>query len=228
MKTPVFYAPVRTGSLGYAIDFLKDSGVAFAGVIDRSVTHVLLGVPAVAFENIAETLSRDAILIGGKLPSTGFPSIDLLKDPDFLAENADITARCAISLAAGKLPVTWKGLPVAVIGWGRIGKCLASLLKAQAAAVTVIARKPETRAMVRALGYEAADTDRDLQEFSVVFNTADNAGIQAPEESLSIDLASRQGLMGDKVLWARGLPGKLAPKSAGRLIAETVLRLLKL
>ena len=38
-------------------------------------------------------------------------------------------------------------------------------------------------------------------------------------------LASQQGIEGEDVLIARGLPGKEAPESAGRLIAETVLKL---
>lgn len=44
---------------------------------------------------------------------------------------------------------------------------------------------------------------------------------------MKIDLASKPGIGGTDVLWARGLPGKFAPESAGKLIAQTILRLLK-
>ena len=57
------------------------------------------------------------------LPS-GFRCVDLLRDPEYIARNADITARCAIRVACGSMNRTLLGLPVLVIGWGRIGKCL--------------------------------------------------------------------------------------------------------
>ena len=41
---------------------------------------------------------------------------------------------------------------VLVIGWGRIGKCLAALLKGLEADVTVVARKETDRAILHALG----------------------------------------------------------------------------
>ena len=45
--------------------------------------------------------------------------------------------------------------------------------------------------------------------------------------ALLVDLASRRGMEDPRALWARGLPGKLAPLSSGRLIAQTVCRLWK-
>ena len=94
--------------------------------------------------------------------------------------------------------------------------------------MTVLARKPEARGMLRALGYTAVETPTELHHYRVILNTADNAGIRdLPPESLSIDLASTQGLTGENVLWARGLPGKIAPEDSGKLIARTVLRLLQ-
>ncbi|MBR4863966.1 MAG: hypothetical protein IKU07_05260 [Oscillospiraceae bacterium] len=227
MGETVFYAPNATGSLGYAVAVLKAAGCRFVPAPDRTVTHLLLGVPAAGCDHILPQLPPDVTVMGGKLPPLpGYRVIDLLKDSDFVAENADITARCAISLAAGQLPVTWKGLPVAVVGWGRIGKCLARLLKAMDAAVTVVARKPEARGMLRALGYRTTETLLP-EGYRVIFNTADGAALEAPPETLSIDLASRQGLLGAHVIWARGLPGKMAPESAGELIAHTLLQQLQ-
>ena len=46
-------------------------------------------------------------------------------------------------------------------------------------------------------------------------------------EALLMDLASLRGIEGDRVIWARGLPGKDAPESSGALIAKTVIRLLE-
>lgn len=227
MGKAVFYAPAMGGSLGSAVAFMTQQGCVFSPEPDETVTHLLLGVPAVVPVSLLEKLPADITVIGGKLPQLpdSYRRLDLLADPDFVTENADITARCAIALASQKLPVTWKGLPVLVVGWGRIGKCLARLLKAQDAQVTVAARRPEALALAKTLGYGVTALPTAFSRYRAVFNTADGCGITGiPPECLKLDLASVRGLKDTDVLWARGLPGKLAPESTGRLIAETVLR----
>ena len=169
-------------------------------------------------------LKTNITIIGGNLPQLpGYQIIDLLKDPLYVSENAAITAYCAISLAMSKLPVTLKGCPALVIGWGRIGKCLARLLKNLDAKVTVYARKETDRAMLAALGYEA--TDRlSAESYTLIFNTAPELLLpDCPSSALKIDLASTPGITGEDVLWARGLPGKDAPQSAGQLMAARIL-----
>ena len=55
-------------------------------------------------------------------------------------------------------------------------------------------------------------------------------GRTLPEEdspALKIDLASRKGMGGKDVVWARGLPGNDTPESSGSLIARRVLSILK-
>ena len=42
-----------------------------------------------------------------------------------------------------------------------------------------------------------------------------------------MDLASKKGIAGNDVIWARGLPGIHAPEESGALIARTILDLLK-
>ena len=64
-------------------------------------------------------------------------------------------------------------------------------------------------------------------KFSIVFNTVPAPVLEVSGDTLAIDLASQPGLLGETVLWARGLPGKMAPKSSGELILDTVLRIMK-
>jgi hypothetical protein len=47
------------------------------------------------------------------------------------------------------------------------------------------------------------------------------------EDCLKIDLASHRGIEGEDVIWARGLPGKDAPESSGKLIVKTAIRLIE-
>jgi dipicolinate synthase subunit A len=128
------------------------------------------------------------------------------------------------------LPVTLDGCKTLIIGWGRIGKCLAPLLKALGAKVTVAARKEADRAILEATGYSAVETGCiDAGKYRLIINTVPAPVLDddaAKKDVLWIDLASKKGIFGENVLWARGLPGKDAPESSGELIARTVLRYL--
>lgn len=241
MENICFYPAGHTAALGSAIQFLKDAGYRVSHVPGEA-THLLLPVPSIDTEGsilgggpLAGTLCqlpRDITVIGGNLhhPAlAGYNTWDLLKNADYLSQNAHITACCAVQLAMDRLPVILTQLPVLVIGWGRIGKCLARLLRHNGAEVTVAARKESDRAMLRSLGYRAVDTaDLDTAPYQLIYNTVPVMLLpQCPGSGLKIDLASRLGLGGLDVVWARGLPGRYAPESSGRLIAQTVLQTVK-
>ena len=89
--------------------------------------------------------------------------------------------------------------------------------------------------MLRTLGYDTIVTppeDARLDRFRVIFNTVPAPLLSASKtdslpECLLLDLASVPGLSGSRVVPARGLPGLLAPESAGDLIGRTVIRLWK-
>ena len=90
--------------------FLREAGVAVTEHICPKATHWLLPVPTkIPFE-----APSGVTVIGGNL---AVPGMDLLKDPFYLAENAAITARCAMNLIDKEL----KGLPVLVLGWDGLG-----------------------------------------------------------------------------------------------------------
>ena len=237
----LFYTAGKSPALTHAVTLLKQAGVPFTTHTDLAVTHLLLPVPSftpkellVGGENIQTLLpqfSKDITVIGGNLNHPAlipYKSIDLLRDEMYLAKNAAITAHCAIRLALQHLPVTLDSCPVLVIGWGRIGKCLTQLLKGLGAEVTVAARKSTDRAMLSALGYNCVPMlDLDTSAYRVIFNTVPVLVLHGGGDALKIDLASKQGILADDVLWARGLPGKDAPESSGQLIAETIIRSLR-
>ena len=210
----------------FAARVLEQEGVHVAATLNRSVTHVLLDVPTkdVDFSKIPE----DVTVIGGNLDAvTGHRKVDLLKEDQYLAENAAITADCALRLLGDRLPVAFRGCPILVIGWGRIGKCLASMLKALDADVSVAARKPSDMGMLTALGYGAVALENiDPDCYRAIINTAPAQVLAGggEEACVKIDLASRLGMAGENVLWARGLPGKMLPEESGGCIARGVLR----
>jgi len=200
--------------------------------------------------SLAETLLlRSGICFCGGAPDgfvraarqAGCRLTDLLCDDAFLWENAHLTAEAAVGLALRECDACLRGAPVAVIGYGRIARLLTRLLCAVGARVTVFARKAADRAEALLCGASAAwPTERlaegALEGTSVVFNTAPApllnaaATVSLSPAALVIELASG-GLIAlpekdpPRLLPAPGLPGKWFPQSAGRAVAEAVLRL---
>ena len=226
--------------LPHALGVLQQ-GIHAVDAPDEAVTHLLLPVPLFDTELLPLLLAAlppTVTVLGGKLQHPlleRYPRMDLLQDDRYLAENAALTAEAALRLAGNYLSVRFADLPVLVIGWGRIGKCLAQQLGRLGAAVSVAARKEADRAMIAALGYSPLSMEQmypSLPRFHVIFNTVpapilSQEALQACRHGcVKIDLASVRGMAGDDVIHARGLPGKLLPEAQETLIADTVLRLL--
>lgn len=227
MDTTVIFPIGDNPALSFAIRALEKTGVQVGSALSQA-THVLYPVPTK--EANLQNIPAGVTVIGGNLdfvPDT-FPKVDLLRDAQYLAENAHLTADCALRLLGERLGVAFRGCALLVIGWGRIGKCLAAMLKALDADVTVAARKPSDLGMLTALGYKAVSVSEiQPEQYRAIINTAPAPVLERDGEYIQIDLASRQGLAGETVIWARGLPGKMLPEASGRLIAQGVLRHLK-
>lgn len=248
MQKILVYPAGTTAACRYAALHMEQRKIPAVDHPTPEVTHLLLDVPSFrpdgklrsgeAVERILERLPLNVTVVGGNLDHPALAehrTADLLKDPHYLAVNAAITADCALQVAAPLMTTTFQDSPALVIGWGRIGKCLAQLLKGLGNTVTVATRKGADRAMLRALGYDAVDPASltpVLSRFRLIFNTAPEPVLSDKQTALckncvKIDLASKPGIAGDDVVWARGLPGIHTPESSGKLIAETFLRLLK-
>ena len=248
MKKLLILTAGSTPAAGFARARLERLGIPVAHAPSPDVTHLLLDVPSFGcdgdlraggnLQNLLYTLPREVTICGGKLKHPaleGYKTLDFLEDPGYLAENAYITAEAALGLALNRLPCLLRGCEVLILGWGRIGKCLAQLLENTGADVTVAVRKEADRAMLRALGYEAgyiSELEATLPRHRLIFNTVPQ--MLLPESSMAlcrgdcvkIDLASQPGMAGPGVIIARGLPGLHKPESSGKLIAQTMLRLI--
>ncbi len=236
-------------ALRFACGYLARRGYQIVRVPAPDATHLLLPVPSFEpdgrikgggiLENILADLPETVTVVGGNLnhPALNtYKKLDFLCQSGYLAENAAITADCALQIARTQLPVVYTNCRVLVLGWGRIGKCLAEKLRALGAHVTVAARKESDLAMLRALGYETRSIDTlgaELLRYRVIFNTAPAPVLSREQlgfcckECLLVELASTNGMDGEHILVARGLPGKLAPESSGLLIANTLMSQLR-
>lgn len=248
MKHICLYPVGITAGCEACVRELARAGIRIVDHPSPEVTHLLLDVPAfaadgrlrsgVCLEDILPMLPEQITVIGGKLERAqldGYTTMDLLKHQGYLAENAAITADCALRLAGPLLKNTFRDTPSLILGWGRIGKCLGQMLKALGAPVTVAARRDSDRGMLRALGYGAVEFSQVpglLPETGLLYNTApvnllSQEALAAAPGCIKIDLASQAGLWGDDVIWARGLPGVHAPQTVGRLMAETILNIFR-
>lgn len=227
---------------------LNERGFALVDHPSPEITHLLLDIPSFDESGflrdgsdligLLRMLPKTVTIIGGNLKQQyleDYRKLDLLQDPYYLAKNAAITAECALQVAGPYLKSTFEDAPALVLGWGRIGKQLAKLLAALGCDVTVAARKEQDRAMLEALGYRAVDFSQVPQlipNCRILFNTVPNLPLHKEvfdpwEQVIFLDLASHPGMQGETVIPARGLPGKYAPESSGKLIAKTILRLYK-
>lgn len=222
-------------AMEYAAKFLKKLDLNITDVPDYDVEHLLLPVPSFAggsryITPILAALPHSATVSGGNLQHPAvenYRCIDFLQDPYYLSANAAITADCAIRLANRQ----WQDLPVLILGWGRIGKCLGQKLARLGADVTIAARKDGDLAMIRALGSKSIPVDKvsgTVKQFRAVFNTVPEMILPdfvCPDNCVALELASKPGIAGDGIISARRLPGKYAPEASGKLIAQTFLRL---
>lgn len=234
-----------TKACAFACSILSRQGFRFTDHPCPEITHLLLDVPSfqpdgllrggIALDPVLSMIPQNVHIIGGNLDLpviAAYHKTDFLKDPFYLAQNADITADCALRLASEKLDRTFADAPALVIGWGRIGKCLVRKLQALGCSVQAAARKDSDRAMIRTLGCDSLSIEelpRKIQDFHLIFNTvpAPLPDMAIPESALAYELASVPGLSELHAISARGLPGKMAPYSSGKLIAETISRLNK-
>lgn len=229
MKKITVFSMGDSPALSYAIRELEGQGILSAKELTEEVTHILWNIPTKAVPQ--GVIPASATVVGGNLEKIqgAYEKLDLLQQEEFLAENGALTADCALRLLGQHLPVSFEKCPILVIGWGRIGKCLAQKLKHLGAQVTVAVRKASDRGMLMALGYEATAFPITNQgNYRAVINTVPAPVLKAEQNTcVYIDLASCLGIEGDNVIWARGLPAKMLPESAGKLIAQGILRQLK-
>ena len=191
-------------------------------------------------------------VIGGRLDGEikkrflekGVYTFDYTEREDFAVMNAVPTAEGAILKAIEHTPCTLKECNCLVIGYGRIGKILASYLKGFGAKVTATSRHKNVLAEIDSFGYKALKTEKIsdvIGDFDVIFNTVPHMILDlkclmaTKKDVLIIDLASKPGgvdfgeaeRLKRKVLWELSLPGRVSPYTAGRIVKETVLNMVE-
>ncbi len=201
-------------------------------------------------DSFAEGMRSKQVFGGmmGKLYQTSeiwdsIDTYDYYTQEEFAIHNAVPTAEGAIEIAMHEFQGTINGSRCLVVGFGRIGKTLSWMLRGIGAKVSVSARKQSDLAWIQSYGYTPVKTENiwEKEQYDIIFNTAPamifNRRLLSKMRTnpIIIDLSALPGgvdfeaaeKFGIKVIHALSLPGKVAPKTAGEIIKNTIYNMME-
>ncbi|MBR2024801.1 MAG: hypothetical protein IKA02_03210 [Clostridia bacterium] len=148
-------------------------------------------------------------------------AIDYTDNEDFLKKNAYLTAEGAITLYYNEVKETLLGKKVLILGYGRIGKYLSKMLKSLNCDVSVYARRKEIKNEIELDGYKSVALENN--NYDIVFNTvptaiANNEFVNCKCIELANGFSNKEN-----VINGNGIPGKMFPKTASKIILEAIL-----
>lgn len=178
--------------------------------------------------------------------------VQYAEDDEIAILNSIPTAEGALQLALEEMPITIHGSIVLVLGFGRVGMTVARTFKALGARVKVAARRADALARAWELGCERIPLtagsplgmealNKSLGTVDLIINTIPALIIDSPllaklsPGTVIIDLASTPGgtdfetakQLHIRAILAPGLPGKVAPQTAGAILVETIPKLIR-
>lgn len=174
----------------------------------------------------------------------GLPLIKLMEMDEVAILNSIPTAEGCIALAMDNTDITLHGSTCVVLGMGRCGTTLARMLAGLGAHVRVCSMQPSDLARAYEMGlypYSMLQLRQAVKDADVIFNSIPAPVLIAEiltsvsRSALIIDFATAPGgtdfryaeRRGIKALLAPSLPGIVAPKTSGRIIAQTIVRLIQ-
>ena len=138
-----------------SVPFAKDNDKMYAIFSDKDIK----------INDLAKKKYKGKIFIAGGIDQKSYDIlsqkyekvIDVMKREDLVILNTIATAEGTIELAIKNTDKILSGSKVLVLGFGRVGKVVASKFKALDTEVTCAARKPTDLAWMKAFGYECLD-----------------------------------------------------------------------
>jgi dipicolinate synthase subunit A len=172
------------------------------------------------------------------------PLVQLFERDDVAIYNSIPTVEGTIMMAIQHTDFTIHGSNISILGLGRVGMSVARTFHALGAKVKVGARKSEHLARITEMGltpFHLNELEQQVKDTDILINTIPLLIVSAsvisklPAHTLIIDLASKPGgtdfryaeKRGIKALLAPGLPGIVAPKTAGQILANVLAQLLQ-
>lgn len=165
-------------------------------------------------------------------------------DEEFLEYNSELTAQGVLKLILDNVEDDIKRLKIAVTGFGKCGDKISRILLSNGADVTVFSRSLASRINSQGLGCRwknIIEINLLISDYDVIINTvpynilSSKSADFLTEKNLYIEIASKpygfdiSKVDTDRFRYVNGysLPGRFTPVSAGKNIAQTVLRIIK-
>ncbi len=195
----------------------KESTVIYSGI----GTDYLIGLARKTNRRLVALMDRDDVAIYNSVP----------------------TAEGVVMLAMQNTDNTIHGSTIAVLGLGRCGISLARLFHGMGAQVKVGVRKSEHLARVYEMGltpFHLNQLEKEVSDVDICVNTipalvvTSSVIAKMPLHTFVIDIATKPGgtdfrfaeKRGINAILAPGLPGIVAPKTAGKILANVLTQLL--
>ncbi len=199
---------------------------------------------------LIEKIHPQAIILAGSVAPSILPLLAghgklvlTAGDQELAILNSIPTAEGAIQKAMEMSEITIHGSRALVLGLGRCGSALARVLQGLGAGVTVLVRRRESRALAENSGFKAVFKEQLAEAVAgadFIFNTVPAPLLTAPllekvnKEAIILDLASSPGgtdfqaaaKLELTAVLLPGLPGRVAPKSSGKFLAEVYQRII--
>lgn len=219
---------------------------------DRRSINTSMSEKELTFSDFADCAGDGDIIFAGMadgkfttaLEMKGAIVHDYFKCENLAYANAVPTAEGIVSVIKDNVPFTIHSSRAAVTGYGKCGEAAAGLLKAMNCSVTVSVRSSAQLAKAAADGHRTCflkDLHKYAGGFDFIVNTvpAPVIGrdilnrikpgcliIETASAPFGVDFESARE-MDIKVIKASSLPGRTAPASAGKIIADTVIQMIK-
>ncbi len=238
------------------LDFVLEGARVIVGGIpllsDNNYLTTPLSKEKLNISEVMEKVPQQALFIAGKIPENvirqfsekNIKCVDIVEREELAVLNAVPTAEGAIHILLQELPMTLMGSRILIVGYGRIGKILAKMLQGFGVEVWAAARKYSDIAWIEAQGLKPVavhQLGRYVSDMDAIINTVPSLVItreileKTRNDCFLLDLASAPGgfdfkaaeAFGLKTKWALGLPGKIAPLTAGDIIRRTIYNIIE-
>lgn len=214
--------------------------------------HQMLGAEIAERKELFSYLRKGQIFFAGcipkpivqKLKMQGVQVFDLMDEKSLSVQNSVAAAEGMVAEAMMRTSKNLRGSRCLVLGYGVCGRTLSSYLSGIRCEIRVLEKSPEACCRAKADGMcvlEESELLQELEQADVIFNTIPARILSAKRLShvrkdvCILDIASGAGgvdytaarKMGVRAEKLPGLPGKYAPQTSAKIIADTIFQKLK-
>ncbi len=238
MKLVSFAVPyTQDKRMVYAAEYLEKHGFKYTDDIE-GCDFVLLPVPVK--KEMFEITKGKPVFFGKGEHRNGY---DYMKNEAYVLKNAFLTAEGAVTLLEENTDFSLTHSKILIIGYGRIGKALYKLLSAYGADISVCSRSDVSKAQESFDGCNHIDFEsmKKQNDFDIIINTVPHIVLTKDElkacksSVVILDLASFPGgvdtlvakSLGIRIINGKGMPSVYTCRTAGEIIGEAVLNIIK-